>query len=171
MKFILIFLAVLVICLAVAGHTTRSLAAKPHPVGDQYVSYGSYGSEVDWNDPQRIIPLDYQQTQGKRIFDQQCVWCHADTTPAGPSNRSNVTPTPALMNDGTVLNKDSDDFLRKIIAQGGSGVGRSAMMPPYGNSLTDDEISTLIAYTRVIAVPLYKPPSPQEPASRGHQSR
>jgi hypothetical protein len=31
------------------------------------------------------------------------VWCHADSTPAGPSNRSNVTPNPALFNDGSLL--------------------------------------------------------------------
>jgi cytochrome c5 len=159
MKFTLIFLIVLVVCLDVASHTTISLASKPHPLEAQYVSYGSYGSEIDWNDPHRIIPLGYRQTQGKRIFDQQCVWCHADATPAGPSNRSNVTPTPALMNDGTVLNKDGDDFLRKIIAQGGTAVRRSPMMPPYGNSLTDDDISTLIAYMRAIAAPPFKSPS------------
>ena len=66
----------------------------------------AYGAEQDWNDPQRMIPLDYQQEQGRRIFYDRCVWCHADATPAGPSNRSNVTPNPALANDGTVLEID-----------------------------------------------------------------
>jgi mono/diheme cytochrome c family protein len=159
MKFILIFVAVLIGSVSVTIYVNRKVTAKPHPIGNEYVSFGSYGSETDWNDPQRTIPLDYQQTEGKRIFYQQCVWCHADVTPAGPSNRSNVTPSPALMNDGTVLNLKSDQYLHEIIAKGGSAVGRSPMMPPYGNSLTDDEINSLIAYTRAIAVPAYQAPS------------
>jgi len=119
----------------------------------------AYDSEPDWNDPQRVIPLNYAQSQGKRIFYTQCVWCHADSTPAGPSNRSNLKPAPALMNDGTVLNSESDDYLQNIITLGGSAVSKSAMMPPYGQTLTQEEIREVIAYTRAIAQPPYQPPA------------
>ena len=139
----------------------QGLVANPKPRSPsmEYVSYGSYGTEVDWNDPQRVIALDYQQAQGKRVFYAQCVWCHADTTPAGPSNRSNVIPVPPLMNDGAVLNGESDASLHMVIALGGREVGKSPMMPPYGKSLSDEEINDLIAYTRAIAVPVYHAPS------------
>jgi mono/diheme cytochrome c family protein len=60
------------------------------------------------------------------------------------------------MNDGTILNTRSDASLHKLIALGGSAVGKSAMMPPYGMSLTDEEIDEVIAYTRAIAVPEYR---------------
>lgn len=143
-------------CWCWSGDQHMVAGPKPQVERNEYVSYGSYGSEVDWNSPDRVIPLDYSQDQGKRIFYQQCVWCHADTTPAGPSNRSNVNPDPPLMNDGNILNKESDAWLRKIIAAGGSAVGKSAMMPPYAASLSDEEIDDLIAYMRVIAVPEYK---------------
>lgn len=123
----------------------------------------AYDSEVDWNDPQRVIPLTYQQAQGKRIFYTDCVWCHADSTPAGPSNRSNLNPMPALMSDGSVLNRESDDYLENIIALGGSAVSKSAMMPPYGQMLTPQEIQQVVAYTRAIAQPAYQAPSGPEP--------
>ena len=58
----------------------------------------AYDTETDWSDAQRTIPLSYEQAQGKRIFYQECVWCHADATPAGPSNRSNLLPVPPLLN-------------------------------------------------------------------------
>ena len=119
----------------------------------------AYGSEADWNDAQRVVLLNYQQAQGKRIFYAQCVWCHADSTPAGPSNRSNLKPIPAVMNDGTVLNAESDEYLQNIITLGGSAVSKSAMMPPYGQTLTQDEILEVIAYTRAIAQPPYQPPA------------
>ncbi len=118
----------------------------------------AYDTEQDLNDPQRVIPLGYQQAQGKRIFYSDCVWCHADSTPAGPSNRSNLTPTPALINDGKIYNSLTDEYLQNIIALGGSAVGKSAMMPPWGETLSKDEIKAVIAYIRAVAQPPYRPP-------------
>ena len=117
----------------------------------------AYDAEADWTDAQRVIPLNYEQAQGKRIFYQQCVWCHADATPAGPSNRSNLTPVPTVLNDGATLNTENDEFLRDIITLGGSAVGKSAMMPPYGRMLSAEEIRSVIAFTRAIAQPPYQP--------------
>jgi mono/diheme cytochrome c family protein len=118
----------------------------------------AYDVEADWSDAQRIIPLSYQQAQGKRIFYQQCVWCHADATPAGPSNRSNLTPVPPLLNDGATLNAESDEFMQNIITLGGSAMGKSAMMPPYGRMLSVEEVRSVIAFTRAMAQPPYQPP-------------
>jgi mono/diheme cytochrome c family protein len=118
----------------------------------------AYDTEADWTDAQKIIPLGYQQAQGKRIFYAQCVWCHADATPAGPSNRSNLTPVPPLLNDGSVLNGESDEYMQNIITLGGSAMGKSPMMPPYGRVLTPEEIRSVISFTRAIAQPPYQTP-------------
>jgi len=118
----------------------------------------AYDSEPDWTDSTKIVPLSYDQAQGKRIFYQHCVWCHADATPAGPSNRSNLTPNPPLLNDGATLNTESDEYMQNIITLGGSAMGKSAMMPPYGRMLTAEEIRSVIAFTRAIAQPPYQPP-------------
>ncbi len=134
-----------------SGCRSKGAAAKADPL------LQAYDVEPDWNDPTHLIPLNYQQAQGKRIFYDNCVWCHADSTPAGPSNRSNVTPTPALMNDGATLNVMSDDYLQNIIVLGGSAMGKSAMMPPWGRSLSQADIQALIAYIRAIAQPPYQP--------------
>jgi len=104
-----------------------------------------------------VIPLGYEAAQGKRVFYQYCVWCHADSTPAGPSNRSNVNPMPPLLNDGTALNKESDDSLQNMVTLGGSAMGTSAMMPAYGKTLSEEDIRAVIAFMRAIAVPQYQP--------------
>ena len=153
--------AFLLLIALLAGFSFGCKAKKPVVLIDP--SHQAYDSEADWNDPQRIIPLSYAQAQGKRIFYTQCVWCHADSTPAGPSNRSNLNPMPVLMNDGTVLNRESDDFLENVIALGGSAVSRSAMMPAYGQTLTQQEIQQVIAYTRAIAQPIYLAPARPQP--------
>jgi mono/diheme cytochrome c family protein len=118
----------------------------------------AYDTEADWSDARRVIPLSYQQAQGKRIFYQQCVWCHADATPSGPSNRSNLTPVPSVLNDGATLNAESDEYMQSIITLGGSAMGKSAMMPPYGRMLSAEEIRSVIAFTRAIAQPAYQAP-------------
>ena len=126
------------------------------PKADPLLS--AYDAEPDWTDSQKVIPLSYQQAQGKRIFYQHCVWCHADATPAGPSNRSNVSPVPPLMNDGEKLNGERDEYMQNIIALGGSALGKSAMMPPYGKTLSPGEIAAVIAFARAIAQPAYQKP-------------
>jgi mono/diheme cytochrome c family protein len=116
----------------------------------------AYDVEQNPNDPQHLIPLNYQQAQGKRLFNEKCVWCHADSTPAGPSNRSNLSPSPPLFTDGETFNSLSEDFMRNTITLGGSAMGKSAIMPPWGQSLTQDEIRAVIAYARAVAQPPYK---------------
>jgi mono/diheme cytochrome c family protein len=125
----------------------------------------AYDTEADWTDAQHAIPLGYQQTQGKRIFYQQCVWCHADATPAGPSNRSNLTPVPPLLNDGATLNAETDEYLQKMVTLGGTAMGKSAMMPPYGRMLSAEEIRSVILFARALAEPPY-----QQPARAGSPS-
>ena len=124
----------------------------------------AYDVEQDANDPQRVIALNYQQAQGKRVFYDTCVWCHADETPAGPSNRSNVTPAPPLFSDGATLNPLTDEFLQNVITLGGGAMGKSTMMPPWGQTLRQDEIRSVIAYIRAIAEPPYQPSA--RPASQ-----
>jgi mono/diheme cytochrome c family protein len=155
--------AVLIFCLlATAIGCGKQPASKPD------AALQAYDVEADWNDPQRMIYLSYREAQGKRVFYDQCVWCHADATPAGPSNRSNVTPTPPLMNDGAALNKESDQTLRNAIALGGSALGKSAMMPPYGRTLSEEDITDLVAFIRAVAQPPYSArPAPSAPGPAG----
>ncbi len=136
-----------------AGCRKRGETAKADPL------LAAYDTEVDWTDAQKVIPLSYQQAQGKRIFYQQCVWCHADATPAGPSNRSNLTPVPPLLNDGATLNAESDEYMQNTVTLGGTAMGKSAMMPPYGRMLSAEEIRSVVAFTRAIAQPPYQPPA------------
>ena len=145
------FLASILAALLLSG-CKKAEAVKPAD------AFGAYDSEADWNDASKLTKLDYQQSQGKRVFYQYCVWCHADSSPAGPSNRSNLTPQPPLMNDGDKLNGESDEFMQNIITLGGSALGKSAMMPPYGKTLSPTDIKAVIAFTRAIAQPPYRTP-------------
>lgn len=154
--FVLIFsLAAITTLAACRG---KGIVASTNPL------LNAYDVEQDPNDPQHVIALNYQQAEGKRVFYKTCVWCHADATPAGPSNRSNLTPVPPLLNDGETLNPLSDEFLQNTITLGGSAIGKSAMMPPWGQTFSRDEIRAVIAYVRAVAQPPYQPSA--RPASQ-----
>ncbi len=148
------------LALGFLAFVTLGQSACRKPLGTVKVEpqQGAYDSEPDWSDSQKIIPLGYQQAQGKRIVYQYCVWCHADATPAGPSNRSSLTTVPALLDDGSVLNSRSDEYMFNIITLGGSAMGKSAMMPAYGRTLLPDEVRSVIAFTRAVANPPYQQP-------------
>ena len=155
MKSKLIFVAMLLVsvfCVVALSGCKKTAAVKPDE------AFGAYDTEADWNDAQKLVKLGYQESQGKRVFYLYCVWCHADASPAGPSNRSNLTPTPPLMNDGDKLNGESDEFMVNIVTLGGSALGKSAMMPPYGKTLSPPEIKAVVAFTRAIAQPAYQRP-------------
>jgi mono/diheme cytochrome c family protein len=156
MKAKLLMTALLVYCvlcvLALSGCKKTAALVKPDE------AFGAYDTEAGWNDSTKFTKLGYQESQGKRVFYQYCVWCHADASPAGPSNRSNVSPVPTLMNDGEKLNDESNEYMQNIITLGGSALGKSAMMPPYGQTLSSGEIQAVIAFTRAIAEPAYQKP-------------
>jgi len=149
--------ALLLVLVLAAGWATSCrqyrAAVAPGPLAQ------AYDSEPDWSDSAKATPLNYQQAQGKRVFYQYCVWCHADSTPAGPSNRSNLNPNPPLANDGATLNALSDDFMRNVITLGGAAAGKSASMPPWGKTLSQEDIDAVIAFYRAIAQPPYQPPA------------
>jgi mono/diheme cytochrome c family protein len=142
-------LPMLLLLIILAGCSSRGAVQKPNPLRN------AYDTEVDWNNSDHLIPLNYQESQGKQLFYVYCVWCHADSTEAGPSNRSNLNPVPPLINDGAVLNSVSDSDLETIITLGGSAVGKSAGMPPYGATLKKADIAAIIAYMRAVAQPPY----------------
>ena len=131
---------------------TVNLAAcrKATPAIGADSSTRAYDVEQDSNEPKHLIPLGFEEAEGKRVFYDKCIWCHADATPAGPSNRSNLTPQAPLLSDGKVMNAVSDGVIRNVVTLGGSAVGKSPMMPPWGNTLNEDEIRAVIAYVRAV---------------------
>lgn len=102
--------------------------------------------------------LDYQQRLGSTLADQYCNRCHdAESSAQRVSNFDNLEVKPHVFADGSTLNKMSDADLTSIILHGGPALNRSALMPPYGNTLSASDVRALIAYTRAVADPPYEP--------------
>ena len=102
--------------------------------------------------------LDYQQRLGSILADKYCNRCHdSESSAERVSNFDNLEVKPHAFSDGSTLNKMSDADLTSIILHGGPALNRSALMPPYGNTLSASDVRALISYTRVVADPPYEP--------------
>jgi mono/diheme cytochrome c family protein len=103
------------------------------------------------------IALGYQQRVGSQLNDEYCARCHnPESTPVRVSNYDNLEIKPHAFTEGDTLNKMSDADLTGIISHGGPALNKSALMPPYGYTLSKTEIQALIAYIRLISDPPYQ---------------
>ena len=102
---------------------------------------------------------------GKATYDKTCGMCHG---PAGKGDgpTAAVLPTkPRNHTDGNYMNPLTDDYLFKIIKEGGAAVGKAQFMPAWGTQLKDSDIWNVIAYIRTLAVPPYQGAAAQAPAA------
>jgi mono/diheme cytochrome c family protein len=102
------------------------------------------------------IALGYQQQVGFQLDDKYCARCHnPESSAERVSNYDNLAVKPHPFTEGDTLNKMSDAELTAIISHGGPALNKSALMPPYGYTLSKTEIEALIAYIRLISDPPY----------------
>jgi mono/diheme cytochrome c family protein len=102
------------------------------------------------------IALGYQEQVGFQLNNKHCAACHdPESTPQRVSNYDNLEVKPHPFTEGDTLNKMSDADLVGIISQGGSALHKSALMPPYGYTLSKTEIEALISYIRLVSDPPY----------------
>jgi mono/diheme cytochrome c family protein len=97
---------------------------------------------------ERVGGLSYGEGQGKHLFGQYCATCHGDEGKGDGQNASNLNPSPPDLT--TSKNARDAAYLRRVIAQGSAAVGRSALSPPWGRSLTAQQIDYLVAYCRAL---------------------
>lgn len=104
------------------------------------------------------LAAGYQQQLGHEIEENYCARCHdQESTTQRVSNFDNLAVKPHAFSEGDALNKLNDSDLTAIIGHGGQSVNLSALMPPYGATLSKSEVQALIAYIRLVSDPPYKP--------------
>ena len=103
------------------------------------------------------IALGYQERWGAELDEKFCARCHnPESTPERVSNYDNLETKPHAFTEGDTLNKLTDADLTSIIGHGGQALNKSALMPPYGLTLSKSEIQALIAYIRLVSDPPYR---------------
>jgi mono/diheme cytochrome c family protein len=108
----------------------------------------------------KVIELSaaYQQQVGYEVNEKYCARCHnSESSAERVSNYDNLSVKPHSFADGNAMNKLSNSDLNAIITHGGPALSRSALMPPYGWTLSKAETQSVIAYIRLVSDPPYRP--------------
>jgi mono/diheme cytochrome c family protein len=98
-------------------------------------------------------PLAYEARMGKVTFTYYCQTCHGETGAGDGFNAFNLDPHPRDLSAADFQKKKSDADLADAIRRGGSGVGLSALMPPWGHTLSDRQVGELVLYIRTLSKP------------------
>lgn len=103
-------------------------------------------------------PLPYEAGLGKVTFTHYCQTCHGESGAGDGFNAFNLDPHPRDLSDPQFQKKKSDADLADAIRRGGAGVGLSALMPPWGHTLSDSQVGEVVLYLRTLPA-LRKPAS------------
>lgn len=89
--------------------------------------------------------------KGKATFQQSCSTCHGATGKGDGAAGAALNPKPKDLSDKAFNISLKQDYLVKIIKEGGQAVGKSPLMPKFGNTLKDSDMENVIAYIRSLA--------------------
>ena len=82
------------------------------------------------------------------LFAEICSICHGAGGKGDGPSAAGLYPKPADFTDCKLMAGERDTTLFTIIKRGGAGVGRSTVMPSWGEALSDEQIRELVAYIR-----------------------
>jgi mono/diheme cytochrome c family protein len=94
------------------------------------------------------VALAYDARMGQVTYRHYCQTCHGETGAGDGFNAFNLDPHPRDLSDPAFQRAKKDADLADAIRRGGAGVGLSALMPPWGHTLSDRQIDDVVAYLR-----------------------
>ncbi len=81
-------------------------------------------------------------------YKTYCVQCHGMAGNGKGINIRDMSVGPRDHTDAKAMSGRSDDLLFKVIKEGGDSVSKSVLMPPWGGTLSDDEIKDMVQHLR-----------------------
>lgn len=95
------------------------------------------------------VGLTYAESLGRPVFAQYCATCHGDTGKGDGQNASNLVPPPPDFTASKTLADAA--YVRRVIMEGSAAVGRSPLSPPWGRTLSPQQVDYLILYCQALA--------------------
>jgi len=84
--------------------------------------------------------------KGAEKFATLCVSCHGDKGDGNGVAAAALTPKPTNFADPANAARLTDEYVYKVIKDGGAANGRSPMMVAWSGTLKDDELRNVAAY-------------------------
>lgn len=100
--------------------------------------------------PSVAAPAGRQEAEGKHLYDFYCRLCHGVTGEGDGFNAYNLDPRPQPLCDNPFMLGAADSDIAAVIAGGGRSVGKSVLMPPWGDTLDSEQIDALVAHLKTL---------------------
>jgi cytochrome c oxidase cbb3-type subunit 3 len=114
-----------------------------------------YPSEIDTLAAHKAPsdPLADARARGQKVFTHYCQICHGESGKGDGFNAGKLTPPPRDFSDAKFWNSTTDERVHFAVTRGGQSVGKSVLMPAWGQTLTKPQIDDVIIYIRAFASP------------------
>ncbi len=87
----------------------------------------------------------------EKVFKFYCAQCHGlEGKGDGPNVTKDFPVSPRNFTNAKEMNKLSDADMKNVIMDGGPAADKSPMMPPWGKTLTEEEVDGLIKHIRML---------------------
>lgn len=124
------------------GCSRRSAAHESQP----------YPSEIEALAVNRRMrdPLVAAQSRGRSIYEHYCRICHGAQGRGDGFNATNLKTPPRNFADPAFWKQTSAERVALAIREGGKAVGKSVLMPAWGRTLSEGQISDVVAFLRTL---------------------
>lgn len=96
-----------------------------------------------------VAPVVASETEA--VFKFYCAQCHGLTGKGdGPNVTKDFPVSPRNFTDAGEMNKLSNADMKNVILDGGPSASKSPMMPPWGKTLSEEEVDGLVKHLRVL---------------------
>jgi len=95
-----------------------------------------------------LLPDLSQAESAADNYRTYCMQCHGMHANGLGVNTRDMSVGPLEHSSAKMMAKRSDFQLFKVIKEGGLAINRSALMPPWADTFSEDEINDLVKYLR-----------------------
>jgi len=95
-----------------------------------------------------LFSVSAQSSTAEDNYKNFCWQCHGMTGDGMGLNVQDMSVQPRDHTSAKAMGGRTDADLFKVIKEGGLAIDKSVLMPPWGNSLSDEEINDLVRYLR-----------------------
>ena len=88
---------------------------------------------------------------GERDYATYCAPCHGPRGGGDGPLAAMLVPKPAVHSDAAFMNALSDEYLLRLLKEGGPAVGKSSLMGAWGKNFSEQRICDLVAFMRSLA--------------------
>ncbi len=96
-----------------------------------------------------LVPQVAQAAEAEQLFRFYCAQCHGlEGKGDGPNVSKDFPVDPRNFTNADEMAKLSDADIKNVVIDGGPSASKSPMMPPWGKTLTEEEVDSLVQHLR-----------------------